>query len=107
MPPRRKLSGSELLAELGAGALDRTPTPPAPPRAATAAPTGRPPKISGKGVSLTVRVSEDQAAKLRQAAIARSQSKGGAIATAQDIIRLVVDQALADPIFPRNIEDLP
>lgn len=101
MPPRKKMSGTELLAELGAGSIDRT-APPAP--AATTVTTGRPPKVTGKGVPLTLRVSEEHAAALGRAALAQAQAIGGrSTVTPQDIVRLLIERAVSDPAFPANI----
>lgn len=104
MPPRKKMNGSELLAELGASSIDRVP-PPAPIRApAPSAATGRPPKVAGKGVPLTLRVSEDHAAALGRAALAKAQADNGrTTVTPQDIVRILIERAVADPAFPNNI----
>lgn len=103
MPPKKKMNGSELLAELGAGAIDRVPSPE--PAAATAT-TGRPPKVTGggKGVPLTVPVSKEHAEALGRAALAQAQAIGGrTTVTRQDIVRMLIERAVSDPSFPANI----
>jgi len=100
VPPRKKLNGSELLAELGANSIDRAPSPAPAPHTTT----GRPPKVAGKGVPLTLRVSEDHAAALGRAALAKAQAGNGRTTiTPQDIVRLLIERAVADPTFPNNI----
>lgn len=96
MPPR-KISGSELLAELQTESLERTPS------AVGDRPLkvgGRPSKVGGKATPLTMRVSEDQLARLRAAALDVSKAQGGKTITPQDVARMLIDRALADPAFP-------
>lgn len=109
----KKLSGAELLAELGTNSLDRSPPAPAPapapPQPPHATPTiGRPSKVGKGHANLTVRVSAAQNDALRKAALARSQASNGKIlATPQDIVRILIERAIADPTFPAiAIEDL-
>lgn len=106
MPPK-KLSGSGLLAELGVGSLDRAPAAPAPeppaPKTSTGA-VGRRSKVGAEFVPLTLRVSADQAVKLREAAFHLMQARGvGANITPQDVVRMLIDRAIADPDFPNNL----
>lgn len=98
MPPK-KISGSELLAELQTESLERTAPAPLAPASAPAA-GGRPSKVGGKAVPLTMRVSEDQLARLRDAALDVSKAHGGKTVTPQDVVRMLIDRALADPAFP-------
>lgn len=103
-PP--KLSGSELLAELTGGALDRMPVPTPAPTPSAPAQTGRPAKVQGKVVPLTLRLPEGHVDALRLAALAKAQAAGGRVmVTPQDIVRAMIDRAIADPTFPANVLD--
>lgn len=107
MPPKRKLNGSELLAELAGGTLDRalSPATPSEPPPAAPKPAGRRSKVgSDDVVPLTVRVSAETAAALRAAAFQVSAATGGrTTVTAQDVVRMLIDRAIADPGFPADL----
>ena len=109
MPPKKKLSGAELLAELGTTSLDRAPPAPSAPAASPATTTGRPSKVGGAAMPLTLRVSADQYAALSKAALARDQARQEAgemvRTTPQDILRILLDRAMADPNFPATVID--
>ncbi|WP_168220584.1 hypothetical protein [Azospirillum thermophilum] len=110
---RKKMSGAALLAELGEGALDRSapiaaPSGPAPVPASTSR-VGRRSKVGTTFVPLTVRVSAEQDAALKRAAFELMASRGpGANITPQDVIRILIDRAIADPDFPASlIQEVP
>jgi len=101
---RRKMSGAELLAELGPGSLERSP-PPAPPAAPTSqGKVGRRSKAGPTPVPLNLRISVEQAEALKDAAHAYGKARGpGPNVTPQDIVRILIDRAIADPDFPASI----
>ncbi|QCO07517.1 hypothetical protein [Azospirillum argentinense] len=106
MPPK-KLNGSELLAELGGTSFDRAPAPaPVPQPSPAPAPraVGRRSKVGAEFVPLTLRVSAQQHSALSDAAFAVMKARGpGANVTPQDVVRMLIDRAIADPDFPATL----
>lgn len=102
---RRKMSGAELLAELGPGSLERAPAPSAPAAAPVSqGKVGRRSKAGPTPVPLNLRISVDQAEALKDAAHAYGKARGpGPTVTPQDIVRILIDRAISDPGFPGNI----
>lgn len=107
---RRKMSGAELLAELDPGSLGRAAPAPAPPPAPVATPpattgkVGRRSKAGPAPVPLNLRISVEQSEALKDAAHAYGKARGpGPTVTPQDVVRMLIDHALADPGFPGTI----